>query len=136
MGHKMAQLYNNDTGLMVDQGKTAAEYGDWPDIAEQTIVDVVQTFPADWKAYAWFFVPTANKFYHTTIDRHALWRAAKEIIGPTRWEEIEDALDEQGPINEYFKTLDFPKIKRKVLRAQEKGLITAGEVSQLQSLLP
>lgn len=121
---------------MVHQGETQTTYEGWPDVAQQTIVDTAQTFPADWKKYAWFFVATANKFYHTTGDKHALWRAAKEIIGAVRWEEIQDALDEQGPINEYFKHLDFPRIKRKVLRAEAKGLITSGELSQIQGLLP
>lgn len=139
----MAQLIFKDSGIMLHQGKTAAQYADTletPDYdpAVHQIVDTGQIFNVNWvpDREVWFYFSGPDKFYQSTRRKHALLAAAEELIGPTRWEEIQDALEEQGPIMEYLASLDLATLKRKVLRAQSKGLITAGEVTLLQGLLP
>jgi len=78
-----------------------------------------------------------NKFYLNTRRRHSILQAAKELIDDdARWEQIQDALEEQGAISEYFAELDLQSVKRKVIRAREMGRITAEEVATLRSLLP
>lgn len=149
----MAQLIFKDSGLLLDEGDTAENYADTDKHPEydpnfHDIVDTGQTFqtfvmtpgqPTTGRVpdrETWFYVNGVGKFYLNQRRRHAILSAAAELIGEARWEEIQDALEEQGPIHEYFADLDLQTVKRKVIRAREKGLITQAEILQLRSLLP
>lgn len=139
----MAQIYLLDSGLMLHQGESAEHYQDldknpdW-DATKHGIADTGQTFDINWvpKRQVWFYVPARGKFYESKRRRHALLVAAEEILGQTRWEEIQDALEEQGPLHEYLADLDLRTLKRKAQRARQKGLITAAELQSLAELLP
>lgn len=139
----MAQLIFKDSGLLLREGDIASNYQDlelYPeyDPAVHQIVKTGQTFHikrVPWRQ-VWFYISSMNKFFQSRRRRHALLVAAEEIIGATRWEEIQDALEEQGPIHEYLADLDLQTLKRKVQRARSKDLITADELSALAGLLP
>jgi len=150
----MAQLIFKDSGLLLDEGDTASNYADTDkhpeyDPAVHEIVDTGQTFdpfvmnpgqPTTGRVperQTWFYIAAMNKFYLNTRRRHSILQAAKELIDDdARWEQIQDALEEQGAISEYFAELDLQSVKRKVIRAREMGRITAEEVATLRSLLP
>lgn len=139
----MAQVYLLDSGLMLAQGESAAHYQnlaqnpDW-DPTKHGIADTGQTFDVNWvpKRQVWFYVPARAKFYQSERRKHALLAAAEDLLGQTRWEEIQDALEEQGPLHEYLADLDLKTLKRKARRARDKGLITTAELQSLADLLP
>ena len=130
-------------GCAFHEGDIASNYQDlelYPeyDPAFHDIVETGQNFHikrVPWRQ-VWFYISSMNKFFQSRRRRHAILVAAEEIIGATRWEEIQDALEEQGPLHEYLADLDLQTLKRKVQRARQKDLITAGELSALSGLLP
>lgn len=135
----MAQIYYHDSMMMVHQGETVDDYEEnWPDYdsATQTITASAQVFQENWDRFAWFYMPSIGEYFKTTDKRHAYFEAAKALFSASRWEEIEDGLDEVGPLNQYFASMDLPKIKRKVQRARDLGIITTAELQALSGLLP
>lgn len=133
----MAQIYLNDSKVMQHQGETQATYEAWPDysVGTHTIVDIPQTFPADWFEYAWFWIPGLSQFVKRDNGQHPYLVALQSLFTAQRWEEILDALDEQGNISRYFDNLNLPKAKRKAIRARDKGLITTAELQALSQLI-
>ena len=135
----MAQLINSDTGILVEEGKTEAEFLAWEgyDPTHNEVVDTGQTFELNRvpKRQIWFYFPSLNIFVQSTRHQHAILTAAKSLFTETRWDEIEDILEEHGAINEILNRLDLRKMRRKIQRARQKGLITAAEVSALSDLV-
>lgn len=132
----MAQVHYTDSGLMVDQGETLAEYEALYDSDPAfAITESLQAFPDDWKDHVWFWVPTLSEYFTREGNLHPLLCAAKTLFTAERWEEISDALDEFGPIARYLDQMDIQKVKRKALRAKDIGLITQAELTTLSGLL-
>lgn len=143
----MAQKILTDSGLLIDEGKTAAEYTSAPDWdpAVYQIVDTGQTFdpfvtdPVTSgrvpNRQTWFYLPSLNKFFQSTRKVHAIIAAAKSLFTVARWSEIEDIIEDQGPVRAFLDSLDLGKIRRKISRARAAGLITQAEVDALQALV-
>lgn len=129
----MAQKILTDTGLLLAWGKTQAEFeaqrGWNSDIF--SVVDTGQTFEA---RTVYFYFPTLNQFFKSTISVHAVYRAAKTLFTAERWDEIEDILDEHG-LRKHLDTFDLVKAKRKITRARAKGMLTVAEVQSLADLV-
>lgn len=130
----MAQKIFLETALLVEDGRTAAEYQsdpDWDPLVFD-IVDVVQTFN-DFTPYFWF--PTLNQFFASTPKFHAIFRAAKTLFTPSRWDEIRDALESRGGVLEHLNQFDLPTVRAKVIKARDAGLITVAEAQDLAQLV-
>lgn len=130
----MAQKMLLETGLLVEDGRSVAEYmadPNWDPLIYQT-ADVVQAFDSE---NPWFYFPTLNQFFRSTPRIHAILRAARTLFTATRWDEIIEHLEEQGAIPQYLGQLNLPVVRRKILKARDKGLITASEVSDLAALV-
>lgn len=136
----MAQLYMIDSGGMIHQGKTVAEYQSekfwsWNPVFHATAAST-QEFPAEWKKGGrWIFIPSLGKFFQRVADLHPILVAASTLFTPERWEEIEDILDEIGNVNQLLRDKNFKKLRRKVQRARSKGLITVEETQSLASVV-
>lgn len=129
----MAQKIMKDTGLLLEDGRTEAEYTadpQWNDLYFD-VVDTGQTFE---ERTIYFYFPTLNQFFKSTKRIHAVYRAAKTLFTESRWDEIEDILDEHG-IREHLHTFDLSKARRKIQRARSKGMLTATEVQSLADLV-
>lgn len=143
----MSQKIFNDTGLLIDDGYSAEEYQERPDWDPNlmSIVDTGQTFKefslnpvASGRVpdrQVWFYFPTLNLFFQSTRKTHAIIAAAKTLFASERWSEIEDILEEHGPIYEFLARLDLQKVRHKIARARSLGLITDTEVQQLSNLV-
>jgi hypothetical protein len=135
----MAERYFLDSGLIIEAGKSTEELQASPDFDEgtQSVADTGEPALSEGipEGETWFYITGAG-CYQTSLKRHAYLRAMQDVIGEPRWQEIEDALEEQGPLKEYLANLDFPKLKRKAQRARDKGLITQAELTALSALLP
>lgn len=129
----MAQKIFLDTSLLIEDGRTQAEYEadpDW-DPAIFGIVDTFQVFDLD---TVYFYFPTLNLFYKSTETIHAVYRAAETLFTQSRWEEISDLLDEFD-IWRMLNTFDLAVAKRKIIRARDRGFITVAEVQSLAALV-
>lgn len=130
----MAQKIFRETGLMMEDGRTIAEYQadpDWDPLIHD-VVDVVQTFE-DSVPYFWF--PTLNQFFKSTRRVHAIFRAAKTLFSASRWEEIRDALESRGGLLDHLANFDIPSVREKVIKARDAGLITVAETQDLAQLI-
>jgi hypothetical protein len=135
----MGQLFYQDSGAMIHQGKTLTQYQSepmWslnPDV--HAIADSDQEFPDDWETGGrWLFIPSLGKFFRRLDDLHPILVAASTLFTSERWEEIEDLLDEVGNVNLLLRRKHFKKLRRKVQRARSKGLITVDEAQKLASV--
>lgn len=136
----MAEMYHLDSGLVALAGMTIQELTVYPGY-ENEIYGLIDTGVPELASgvplgETWFYISGANTCYKSTNKKHAYWRAMRDILGESRWEEVCDALEEQGPLKEYLAALDFPTLKRKAQRAKDKGLITQTELTNLAALLP
>lgn len=132
----MAQLYNLDSGLLDHQGKTDAEYLDRDDYDPNIhgITYVTQVFPDPWEQIPFFYVASLNAYFEFEYGYHPLTVAAKTLFTPTRWEEIEEALEEQGNFEHHLGKLNMKKIRKLIDKAERKTLITNGERTLLFSV--
>lgn len=143
----MAQKIFVDSGLMIDEGKTPAQFmaePDW-DPAIMQIVDTGQVFdqldmgpPATGRVpegQKWFYFPSLDQFVISTSKKHAILAAAETLFSASRWEEILDYIDEQGAFRSMLNRLDLTTARRKIQRAKNKGLITTAEVQALSALV-
>jgi hypothetical protein len=149
----MAQKILKDSGLLIDEGRSQSSFEsdvDW-DPAFYEVVDTGQVFePLDVppegpptgpatgrspKRQTWFYLPSRNLFFENTRRSHAIFAAAKSIFTPERWDEIEDALDEYGPIRDLLNRMDMTRLRRKVQKARAAGLITVAEAQALADLV-
>ena len=134
----MSQLYKQDSGAMIHQGKTETEYQtepfwDW-DAEVHAIANSAQTFPTEWTSRRWLFVPSIGRFFRNSPGNHAILKAAATLFDPSRWEEIEDLLDEHADIQSMVRRADFVRVRRKITRVKNKGLITDQEAQTLKSV--
>lgn len=130
----MAEKILNDTKLLVEFGRSQSEYesdDDW-DPAYFSVVDTGQLNLDAKRIYHYF--PSIGLFCHTTRRVPGIYRAAKTLFTPERWEEIEDILDEHGS-REMLHLLNLGLFRRKLARARSKGLITVSERTSLVDLL-
>ncbi len=143
----MAQKIFIDSGMMLDEGRTPAEYmaqADWNPAIMQ-IVDTGQVFdqldmgpPATGRVpqnQKWFYFPSLNQFFQSTDKKHAIIAAAETLFTAERWEEIMDYIDEQGGFQRQLARMDLKTARRKIQRARAKGLITTDEVQALAELV-
>lgn len=134
----MSQLYLTDSGALIDQGKTETEYQTVPfwnwDSQIHAIANSAQTFPENWDSRRWLFVPSIGRFFRNSPGNHAILKAAATLFDAARWEEIEDLLEEHGDIQEMVRRADFVRVRRKITRVKNKGLMTATEAQTLKSV--
>lgn len=129
----MAEKILTDTGLLLEWGKTQAEFEaelGW----NPSIMDVVDTGQGFEDRQIYFYFPTLNQFFKSTPKLHAVFRAAKTIFTESRWDEISDILD-QYSLRDQLNTFDMTTARRKVQRARQIGLITAAEAQSLADLV-
>lgn len=135
----MAQLYYQDSGGMIHQGKTTEEYQNDPfyvwDPKVHSIATSSQTFPQKWVRKRWYWLPVLGKFFTRTDGSHAILVAASTLFTRARWEEIEDFLEEHTDIERIVSRGNFKKLRRKIQRVENKGLITAEEAQLLADLV-
>lgn len=135
----MAQLINSDTGLLIEEGADQATYEDmdYYDPSVHQVVNAIQSFDLNRvpKREVWFYFPILNLFYQSTREEHAIVVAAKNLFAEDRWDDIEEALDEIGSIDELLNRLNLKKVKRKFQILLEKGLVTSGELQTLRDLV-
>lgn len=135
----MAQLYYADSGMLIEEGLSKAQYRALPDFSNaiHNLSDTGQLFPNRLAGgELWFYIPGKDKFFLHTRNKHAYEAALEEILGLDRWQEVKDLLEEQGSLDVCFAQLDLRKIKRKIKKLQNKNLITAAEFSSLITILP
>lgn len=145
----MSQLIFKDSGLLLAEGQTQAEFEADPgyDSAFHQVVDTGQAFetfvmnPGEptvgWvpTVQKWFYFPSLDQFVQSTSKKHAILAAAETLFSASRWEEILDYIDEQGGFRSMLNRLDLTTARRKIQRARDKGLITVGEVQALAELV-
>ena len=129
----MAQKIFIETGLLIEDGRTQAEYESDPewDPSQHSVVDTGQSFN-DRSIY--FYFPTLNLFFLSTNQIHAVYRAAKTLFTESRWDEISDILDDYD-VWRMLHTFDMAVAKRKIVRARTIGLLTVAEVQSLSALV-
>lgn len=124
---------------MIHQGLTDTEYQNNPffvwDPAVHAIANSAQAFPEKWKDTNWLFVPVLGQFFTRVDGRHPLFVAASTLFTPERWEEIEDWLEEHADVHHLLRRANFKKLRRKVQRVRDKGLITTAEAQSLASVV-
>jgi hypothetical protein len=143
----MTQKIFVDSGMMLDEGKTPAQFMAEPDWDPQImqIVDTDQEFdqldmgpPATGRVpenQKWFYMPSLNRFFLNTRRKHAIVAAAETLFTAERWEQILDYIDEQGDFQALLHRLDLKTARRKIQRARAKGLLTTDEVQDLGDLV-
>lgn len=144
----MAQKIFVDSGLMLEEGRTPAQFmaePDW-DPAIMQIVDTGQEFDqldmgdgasTGWvpEIQKWFFFPALDMFFISTNKKHAIIAAAETLFTAERWEQILDYIEEQGGFQTLLHRLDLNTARRKFQRARTKGLITNAEMQSLGTLV-
>lgn len=132
----MAEKIMLDTSVLVDAGKTQAEFEaeDGWDPAIYGVVDSGQTFDIPIRDI-WFYFPTINEFFISTPKFHAVLRACKTLFTSSRWDEIRACLDEQGSIDYLLGCLDMISIRTKMIRARDKSLITTPELEAMETMV-
>lgn len=131
----MAQLYLIDSGYMIHQGLGEMVYRAWPDFSSEVhgIADSVQAFPGDWQQQIairqsfWFWVPGQALFFQRNSEEHHLIAAARALFAPERWDEILEAIEEQGNFERACDKLKVEKCRKLINKAETKGQITLAE---------
>ena len=142
----MAELIFKDTGLLIDEGDTAENYMERIEFDPEfhQIVNTGQQFNrSSTKCHlmrspmrqVWFYFPTLNKFFLNERSEHSAIKAFKSVLGPERFTDIMDDLEETGPIHDCLHALDIPKLRRKLERLRQKGLISIQERVNLDDLV-
>lgn len=135
----MAQLYYQDSGMMVHQGYSVFFYQTdsfWAwDPAVHATTDYAQVFLPGWEDKIWFLVPGNSEYYARENDLHPLLAAASTLFTAPRWEQIEDYIDEYADINNLLALANYDKARHKFWILQDKALITAPEYASLISVL-
>ncbi len=144
----MAQKVFIDSGLMLEEGRTPAQFmadPDW-DPAIMQIVDTGQVFDqldmgdgpsTGWvpEIQKWFYFPSLDQFVLGTGKKHAIIAAAETLFTAERWEQILDYIEEQGGFRTVLNRLDLSTARRKFQKARTKGLITTAELQSLGTLV-
>jgi hypothetical protein len=130
----MAQLIFNDTGMLVDQGRSAVEYENDPDFDPGIfqVVDVVESFLP---GTIYFYFPSLNMFFKFTLRKHAISRAFQHVLSPTRIQEIIDDLESNGSIYYHINRLNIEQIRRKINRLYDNAKLTLEERDDLIAVL-
>lgn len=135
----MPQLYNIDSGLMIDAGHTFEEYQSRPewDALIMAVVESGQEFEEARvpKRQIWFYFPNLNLFFLNERTEHSIMKAAKYYLGESRWEEIEETLESLGSFHDDLDRLDIKKVRRKLKKAREQGLITVTELKNIKDIV-
>jgi len=144
----MAQLYLKDTGLLIDEGRSAEVYQGAPgwNPAYFAIADTGQEFkpfkmgdgPTTGRVperEVWFFVPQDNLFYQSTPAVHAIEAAAKTSFSAGRWSAIKDAIEDHCDMRALLDRLEIPTLRRKIKRAFDLKKITAQELKRLRDVM-
>jgi hypothetical protein len=134
----MVQLYFKDSGMLVHEGLTEAEYRAWPGFKDNDtgIIDTGQTFDKDRikNDEVWFYVKETGLFWQSTEETHAFWAAAAAQFTSSRWTEIEQILEENGDMRHHLHKLKHAKITGKAEKQEAKGLITNAELQTLKKI--
>lgn len=133
------EAYHIPTGRLLASGWTQGqiEGAPWFDPAEFAISDTGQILE-DWlvrqaKNERWVYLPGLNAYYQSIGWKHAFFAAAETLFTPERWAELEAAMEEHQ-IPQLLMRGERQKIKKKILRARDKGLITTAEVQTLNQI--
>ena len=127
------ESYIKKNRMLIDSGKTQAQIEsslNWnPSTME--ISDTGQIFNdiemRRTNFEKWHYAEGLNQYFQTTKENHGFMSAFSDLFSAERWEEIEHLLDEMG-VHRLLLRGDLARLKKKVLRAQSKGLIDAAEV--------
>jgi hypothetical protein len=125
----MSQLIFKDSGLLIHEGQPPIIYQQWKSYNSEIheIVSINQEFPNRRREnQIWFYFPTLQKFFLNERAEHAIVKAFKEILG-SRFNEIMDDLEETGPVQDCLHELNIKKLRGKLDRLRQKGLITIQE---------
>lgn len=135
----MAQSYLKSTYELLDSGKTVEQLESDPffNSGEMATVDTGQIFN-DWIVRRqnwerWHLVQGLNLFFLTTQKKHGWISALETLFDPIRWEEIEHILDENN-IFVLINQWDIPRLKKKFIRAKDRGIITVSELSTINQV--
>ena len=127
------ESYIKNNRLLIDSGKTQQEIEssyNWVP-ALMSLSDTGQTFDdievRRTNFQKWHYAEGLNQYFLTTRGNHGFMSAFSGLFSPERWEEIEHLLDEMD-IHRLLLIGNLARLKKKVLRAQAKGLIDAAEV--------
>lgn len=129
----MSELILKDSGLLVD---VADEF---PEVDENfyQIVNSGQTFDQHVpNREIWFYCPSTNTFYQNNRKRHGLFNAidSRFTLDRIRWDEIQEVLEDIGA-NDLLNNLNIVLLRRKLSRAQQKGLISDDERQTILSIV-
>lgn len=130
---------HTETGRLLASGwtQTEIETAPWWNPAEFSITDTGQTLPTWQERQAsnqrWHYVAGLNQYFQSDGMFHGFFKAAKTLFTPERWEEIYDTFTEYH-IPELILKGEKAKIKRMIIRARDRGLVTTEEVQLLNTI--
>ena len=133
------QVYHTITKKLIASGLTQEqiETAPWFDPTIFSISNTGQALPTWEERQAtnqrWYFVSGLNLYYQAEGMFHGFLKAAKTLFTAERWEEIYDAFIEHN-IPELLLRNEKLKVKRMILRAKDKGMITTEEVQLLNTI--
>jgi len=133
----MAQCYFKDTGLLVDQGDTEANYqaAGWYDSQIHATCNESFSFPADWRDMPWFYVPSTNSFYRYRDGLHPILQAAETQFTGPEWTDMTNKLDEIGGFCDCLNRMDITRFQAKIVYAESSARISSADATKLNSVI-
>lgn len=134
------ESYISKNKLLIDSGKTQQEIEtsyNWSPLI-MSISDTGQTFDdieiRRTNRQKWHYAQGLNEYFLTTRSNHGLMTAFSGLFTTLRWEEIEHLLDEMD-VHRLLLMGNLARLRKKVLRAQAKGLIDSAEVQAMAQVV-
>jgi len=82
----------------------------------------------------WHYAAGLDQYFKTVRGYHGFMTAFSTLFDPTRWEEIEHLLDEMD-VHRLLSLGNLARLRKKVLRARDNGLLTAGEIQLMSNVV-
>jgi len=135
----MAQLYFLDSLMLIHHGLPPMAYQGWEDWdpLKHGISTSAQSLPPDHPMFGkpWFYVPSVDRYYQRDDGNHPVMVVIAEQFAASRWEDIEEALEEICQPNRILEGSKYSKLKKRFQKLEQKGEITLAELTVIEGIL-